>query len=195
MYYEIVCMWYVSKCKCNILCTYMYVNKRIELAQRGIALYNIYVLLLLRYYIDIIFTLHIQRIYFTDIIFTLHMQRTYCTDIIFTLHMKRSYFADIITTLHMQRIYCTDVIFTLHTKRTYCTDVIFTLHITATHPVIRSVYRWQVSLSAEGLCLKYYPLEPSYSASLVTFRCFLCTVCGRELISHYCSISQTAPPT
>ena len=36
MYYVIACIWYVSKCKWYIL--YMYVNKRVELAQRGIAL-------------------------------------------------------------------------------------------------------------------------------------------------------------
>ena len=33
IYYAIACIWYVSKCN-----MYMYVNKRVELAQRGIAL-------------------------------------------------------------------------------------------------------------------------------------------------------------
>ena len=41
---------------------YMYVNKRVELAQRGIALYKIYVLLLL--FIIILMNLKVIQIYY-----------------------------------------------------------------------------------------------------------------------------------
>jgi len=44
MYYEIV---YDMLVNVNVNIMYMYVNKRVELAQRGIALQKIYVLLLL----------------------------------------------------------------------------------------------------------------------------------------------------
>ena len=38
MYYVIACIWYVGICKWNIIIISMYVKKRVELAQRGIAL-------------------------------------------------------------------------------------------------------------------------------------------------------------
>ena len=48
MYSEIVCIYiYVSKCKWYLYIMYMYVNKHVELAQRGIALQKMYLLLLL----------------------------------------------------------------------------------------------------------------------------------------------------